>query len=163
MVKITGKISDAVAWVAKAILLPASCGFFLCMIWNVLARFVFNKSFMGVEDYSQTCFVWTCFLGASLVYKQKTNIAILALVKKLPPNVQKIVSLLVEFIALVFIGFAFYLGLFLALSTRNTPMVASHMSQAVLYSAMPISALFMIVHAIHNIVETLAGFQTMKE
>ena len=161
--KVIGKISDAAALAAKIAVVPASCGFFLCMIWNVLARFVFNKSFMGVEDYSQTCFVWTCFLGASLVFRDRTDIAITAVVKRLPGPAQKAVRILVDLITLGFLAFVCYQGTFLAYSTRNTPMVASHMSQAVLYGAMPTGTLLMVIHAIRNLWETMAGLRPVKQ
>ncbi len=125
------------------------------MIYNVAVRFIFNKSFIAVEDYSKTCFVWMCFIGASLVFKERSNIAITAVANLIPPQIKKYVDLLVKLAILAFVCFVCYASYKLTVKTKNTMMIASHMSQAVLYSALPIGTAMMAIHVLDEIAEDI--------
>ena len=66
---------------------------------NVLARFMFSKSFAWAEEIAYMMFNWAVYFGICLVYRSQGLISIDALVDRLPKMAQHVVQ-----------GFTFALG-----------------------------------------------------
>ncbi|MCQ5128438.1 TRAP transporter small permease [Butyricicoccus faecihominis] len=59
---------------------------------NVLARFLFSKSFAWAEEIAYLSFNWAVFFGICIVYRNQGLISIDALVSRLPEGVQRAVQ-----------------------------------------------------------------------
>jgi TRAP-type C4-dicarboxylate transport system permease small subunit len=101
-------------------------------------------------------------MGASIAYKQKAHIAITVLPDRLSVRAKMFLSTVVEIITLVFFCLVFKLGIDISLKVSPTPMPASEMSMAVMYSALPVSMGILIIHSIASIASLFSG-RTAKE
>lgn len=65
------------------------------MFFEVFLRNIFGINLQWALEFSKLLMVWTCFMGASVVYREKGHIGIEALVRLLPIKIQSLVSLIV--------------------------------------------------------------------
>ena len=82
------------------------CGTFLVtmvvlVILNVFLRYLFSYSIFWAEEVATICFVWTVFMGACAVYKNRMDIGIDVLITKTPPDVQAAVRSIVNYLLLI--------------------------------------------------------------
>ena len=60
------------------------------VILQVISRYVFNSSIVGLGEVAKFGIVWITFLGTSLCTRLGSHISMTALVEKVPKNIKKI-------------------------------------------------------------------------
>ncbi len=79
----------------KAEAVIAGTGFVVMMgviIMNVLARYIFSKSFAWAEEIAYMAFNWAVYFGICIVYRNQGLVSIDALVDRLPDKARHIVQ-----------------------------------------------------------------------
>lgn len=145
------QISNLLNKFANILVVPFSAAFFILIFLNVLTRFVFRSPMLGVEDYSKTFFVWSCFLGASILFKNQEHISITGLVDKLPKKVYEHISFAIKVVELLFFVMVCIIGIQVCMKVHVTRMVATHLRMSVLYSALPVSMGFCVIHTLSDL------------
>ncbi len=127
------------------------------VICNVLLRFATNYSISWSEEVATICFVWTVFLGASAVYKNKLDMGIDALLKLSSISVQDFLRDLVRLMLLFINGYIFYISMIFTKMTYLKPTAVLGVSSAVVSSALVVSFGLMTLHSLRFIFESLSG------
>ena len=151
MLKVLNKISDLLDKLSRIVAVPMIASFFLLILFGVFTRFVLRRPMLGVSDFSKTCFVWSCFLGASILFKQKEHIAITGFIDQLPKKVRYIIALSTEIFELFFFIYVMKLGITVTSMVHVTRMVATKMPMSVLYSALPVCMFTCAFHALSSL------------
>jgi TRAP-type transport system small permease protein len=128
------------------IILAVSC------IIQVFGRYVFNASLTWPEELSRYSFVWSVMIGATILVKKKTHVAIDLLVKNLSGKKRHIhmiiISILITSTSLVLLVTG--TSIVTAVYSQNSPAIEVSMSYA--YAAIPIAALVMCIHCVNELV-----------
>lgn len=83
----------------------------ISVIVNVFLRYLFGIQFAWIEEVSVGCFIWTVFLGAAAVYKEKALIGVEVLTKILPFKGKRILEIMVYSLLLILNGSLFVMSL----------------------------------------------------
>jgi len=78
------------------------------VILQVISRYVFNSSIVGLGEVAKFGIVWITFLGTSLCTRLGSHISMTALVEKVPKNIKKIMITVISITSSVF---TFYLSI----------------------------------------------------
>ena len=138
------------------------CGFFLILmvslvIINVLLRYTLSYSIYWAEEVATICFVWSVFIGASAVYKQKMDIGIDVLIKKLSARGQRIAAFVVHLLMLIINGYIFYLSLVFTTIAWEKPTAVLGVSSAVVNSALVVGFGLITYHTLRFMTADLRG------
>ncbi len=114
---------------------------------NVVARYVFDSSIIASEELARYTFVWASFLGAIFVLNEDGHIGVDMVVKKLPPELRRIVLVFANLCMLVMAGICVWYGYILSESNFGWPSPATGISYGLVSLIIPISfaAMFVIV------------------
>lgn len=163
MGKILTKLSNFLDRISRIAAVPMIAAFFLLILFGVFTRFVLRRPMLGVSDFSKTCFVWSCFLGASILFKHKEHIAITGFVNMLPVKVQSIIGFASEFIELAFFCYVLILGIKVSSMVHVTRMVATGMPMSVLYSALPVCMFTCAVHTLDSLIKHINSIRNTEK
>jgi len=120
--------------------------------YGVVTRYVFNAPSSWVEEVCIALFIWMTFMGASALMRTDEVVRIDFLVRKLPRRLADLMDgLLRPILVMIAIAFMIYWGFKLLphSQVRFTP--ALKIPYIYIYSAVPVSALFMAYHQIRQI------------
>ncbi|MEO1192461.1 MAG: TRAP transporter small permease [Pseudomonadota bacterium] len=73
------------------------------VVWEVAARYLFNAPTIWTEETARLVMVWGVYAAAALVLQERRLIAIDAVVRWLPPGLQRVQEI---FVLLVILGFS---------------------------------------------------------
>lgn len=132
------------------------CGGFLItmivlVIVNVFLRYLFNYSIFWAEEVATICFVWCVFIGASATYKHKMDMGIDLLINKTPPQVERFIRFVVQFILLVLNGYIFYIAIVFTKIAWVKPTAVLGISSAAVNSALIVGFGLITFHTIRFI------------
>jgi TRAP-type transport system small permease protein len=121
--------------------------------WQVITRYIFNKPSVVTEQSSQYLFVWLVLYGAAYVFGKKDHMHIGFVKDKMPLVVQKILDVLIEVIVGLFALSVMVYGGYLAFTAQMVQRDAAlQIPMGVIYSAIPMSGLFILLYSILNMV-----------
>jgi TRAP-type C4-dicarboxylate transport system permease small subunit len=127
--------------------------FILFVVLGVITRYLTRTPLFASIELSRLFFVWACFFAATLCYRRNAHIAISFLVDMLPWRLERAVSLLVQFITILFFIVILKESLLVVQLLWNTNLPLTGISQSWLYIPLPVvSVLFLLFSA-----EQLAG------
>ena len=132
------------------------CSFFLVtmvfiVIANVFSRYLFDSPIYWAEEVATISFVWLVFVGASAVYKNKMDIGIDVIIKKLPHKLQSKLVFLVYLLLLGINGSIFYLSIIFTKSSLLKPMPVLGISSAVVNLALVVGFGLITFHTLRFI------------
>lgn len=157
--RILRKASDWLDALARFVAIPGIAAFFLLILFGVFTRFVLRRPMLGVSDYSKTSFVWSCFLGASVLFKRKEHIAITGFVNMLPAIARRVIGLFAELLELVFFVYVMILGIKVTSMVHVTKMVATGIPISVLYSALPYCMFTCAIHTLSRLADRITAWK----
>lgn len=124
----------------------------ILMGYGVVTRYVFNAPSSWVEEICIALFIWMTFMGASALMRHDEVVRIDYLIRKLPQGAARFMDgLLRPILVMTAIAFMIYWGFKLLphSQVRFTP--ALKIPYIYIYSAVPVSALFMSYHQLRQI------------
>ena len=129
------------------------CGAFLItmislVIFNVFLRYLFNYSIFWAEEVATICFVWCVFIGASATYKHKMDMGIDVLIRKTPPQVEKLIRFATDLVLLALNGYIFYMAIVFTNIAWVKPTAVLGVSSAVFNSALIVGFGLITLHTI---------------
>lgn len=132
---------------------------------NVVLRYVFNSSLDWADEFSRYSIVWITFVGASVCIYRGAHIGVDAIVTFMSERGQKILSLIITVIAIIFSLFFTYQALSLVLKVMETGQVSATLGVPMLYiyGAMPVGGLLMTLRfteQLWSIIKGKAGGKT---
>ncbi len=131
----------------------------LAVCFATLSRYLFNKPYAFLIDYSSYSLLYIAFLGSPWLLQKRGHVAIDMLVNALPPGVRPFwcaaVNLITAFISVVIC----WIGLSLTYTNIiNRVVVDDFLSTPkwILMAPIPVSAFFLAVQSIRNMIEDLS-------
>lgn len=153
MVKVLSAICDGVTWVVSSLLGVLIGAIVLITLAAVWWRYVINDPISWTEQVSRILFVWVTFLGAAVLYREKSHITIDMFLEMIPQPFKAWMVWLIELGMLLFVVVLFVYGLKLSLDTLSQTYGALDISPASFYFAAPVSAAMMFLFFIERLVD----------
>ncbi|MFD2829974.1 TRAP transporter small permease [Corticicoccus populi] len=121
-------------------------------IWQVSARFIFNTPSTFTEEVIRMLLIWFALMSAAYVFGQQKHIAIVFIRERFSIKGQlalvQMSNILLLVVAVVLMIWGGYHVVNLTM-TQSAP--STDIPMAVMYSALPVSGLFIIFYTIYNI------------
>lgn len=153
MQKALNQLCDALTRLASNLigaLIGAIVVITLAAVWW---RYVVNDPISWTEQISRIFFVWVTFLGAAVLYRDKSHIVIDMFLEMMPTAIKSALVWLIELAVLLFIVVFFFYGLKLSIDTLPHRFGALDISPASFYFAAPVSAAMMLLFFIERLVD----------
>ncbi|RKD76382.1 TRAP-type C4-dicarboxylate transport system permease small subunit [Sinobaca qinghaiensis] len=144
------KTLDKLLLAANAFLITAMT---LLSIWQVIARYFLDAPSTTSEEIIRFMLIWFTLLTATYVLGQQQHIAITFIKEKLNAGWQKGLNRFVNILWIVFgVGVMIAGGSWLLSYTYTEVAPATGLSMLFVYSALPVSGLFMTIYAVTHMV-----------
>jgi TRAP-type C4-dicarboxylate transport system permease small subunit len=118
----------------------------LLVIANVLARYVFNHSFVWAEELSRYMMIWVGFLGAGLVLRVGAHIAVDVFQDLMPRRAAQAVRVLVLAVLAVSLVSMLWLGVQYVRFAWGQETPVLNWNFGLVYLAIPIGAALMLLY-----------------
>lgn len=119
--------------------------------WQVTTRFIFNAPSSFSEELAKYCFVWLALFGGAFVFGEKGHMAIDFIKEKFSERIQKGLNWMIEIVTIIFsLAVMIVGGLQLVFITWSQTSASLGVPVGFLYSAIPLSGLFIILYSITN-------------
>lgn len=161
--KATSKASDAAEKISKALVVPLCIAFFLIVLFGVITRFILKTPFVSSMEFSRICFVWFCFLGSSLAYKKGEHIQFTFILSRVPDKVNKVMRAVIDLLELTFFIVLLFESIKLTEKVSMTLFPASSLSYSIMYVSLPITSVFLIIHAVFFLSRDISAFASREE
>ncbi len=136
---------------------------FAVVLAQVAFRYGLDRPLVWSEELSRYLFIWICFLGWTIATRRRTHIAVSSLVDRLPGAVRRALQLAVHALSLFFAALLLRYGAAITLRNADVDTITLHVSFAVVYAIVPLSALLIAGYAAAEIARTLRGEDTSGE
>jgi len=142
------KISFVLDKFARFISMSTLLLIFIIVFVSAVLRYAFELNILSSYDWVRVMFVWFCFLGLSVVYREKNHSNFTFIIDRLKGKVSLINNKMLNVIAFLFFIIVAYSGLVLANATKLQKLPASGISAFWLYFPICIGAAISSIHAL---------------
>jgi TRAP-type C4-dicarboxylate transport system permease small subunit len=117
----------------------------ITMVLQVAFRYVLATPLTWTEELARYLYIWACWLGAPVAMRRGNHIVIAFVQERLPRRLARVVGLVTQAAALVFLVQLLIQGTILAVKSHSVDAITVPIPWSVIYVAAPISALLMIL------------------
>jgi len=150
LLRLVERLIDAAA-------IAAFSGIFLCVIAQVVLRYIFNNPLTWSEELARYLFIWCAFLGWLVASRRHSHLAMTFVVDRLPGSVQTVIGVLIQAATLWFAWLLGSRGLQLVRNNWDVENVAVPFNLGVVYLIEPIAAVVIAIYACIALTEALRG------
>ena len=142
----TSRFERAMVDVNRVVLVILMAAMAILVFTNVLARYLFNHSFVWAEELSRYMMIWVGFLGAGLVLRIGAHIAVDVFQDMVPRRVAQamraaaLLVLAASLVAMLWLGCSYVVFAW----GQETPVL--NWNFGLVYVAIPLGALLMLIH-----------------
>jgi TRAP-type transport system small permease protein len=115
---------------------------------NVVARYMFNYSFIWAEEISQYLMIWIAYLGAGLALREGRHVALEIVHDRLGPVMSRKLRMVLGGLMLAFLGTVTVLGFQFSMFVWSQETPVLNISLGIPTLAVPIGCLLFAVHLI---------------
>lgn len=148
MTNVLRNISNGVDSVARKLLLLAAFTMVTAVFMQVVFRYVLELPLSWSEELARYSFMWTTFLGASVALKQNSLPMITLGLKMFPAKIRPYLYLFTHGLTALFCYYVITYGFDLTLTVFEDKSPGLDFTMSWAYAALPVGALFMLVHTI---------------
>jgi len=150
-------LERGLVWVEQGLTIVSCSVMCIILLLQVLFRYVFRISAVWTEEIALITFLYTIFLGASLVFVKSRHIGFDALVALFPKKFNSIVWIFSNIAVMVFLVVMIVSGYKLVVAGRTdvSPMLRIPMSW--LYAVIPVSGITMLLHNLSSFFRQVRG------
>lgn len=135
----------------------------LLVTWQVFTRYVLNNPSAVTEQLAQYLFVWLVLFGSAYVFGKRDHMAIVFVVDKVSPKVKLLLTIIQELLISMFaMGVMVYGGSIATARQMLQVDAALQIPIGVIYSAVPISGVFVLFYGANNILNMINAFKNVK-
>jgi len=127
------------------------------MIFTVIARYFFSKSWKEVSEFNVTLFAFTTFWGMGICIIKNEHVVIDILYNKLSPPIKKFVNILNYIIVLIVDLIFMYFSYFYAKKVGIQISQGMEIKMFYMYGIMPVSAFLCAICIIIKIIENVCA------
>jgi TRAP-type C4-dicarboxylate transport system permease small subunit len=153
------RLSGGLNRAAEVLLAACAMLMALTIALQVLFRYGFNESLFWSEELGRMLLVQLTFLGASVAYRRGAHIGVDFLTANLPPGPARILRLVSLAACMFFFTVLLVHGLEFLLFIQGQSMTTLPLSRQVPLAVVPVSGGLMLVHALADAADELAGGQ----
>lgn len=139
MTKITSLILELERKVCEVLLI-----LLIILVFIAAALRWFKLPLVWSVDMAQLFFVWISFIGADIALQNNRHIGVDIFIRKLPQKVKNVILFIAYVLALVFLGFVLYYGVYLAIINYKRQFSGMEFSFSWATAAAPFGAVLMI-------------------
>jgi len=132
-------------------------GIFLCVIAQVVFRYVFNDPLTWSEELARYLFIWCAFLGWVIASRRRSHLAMTFVVDRLPAPAQTAIGVVIQLATLLFAWLLGSRGMQLVRNNWDVENVAVPFNLGVVYLIEPIAAVAIATYAVVELVAALRG------
>ena len=148
------KISDAVLNVGTVLLLA---NVLILMLLQIVMRYVFNNPLTWSEEIARLSLFWMAFLGAVIAVREKSHLCVDLVVHAFPEKLSKIVTIITDLLVLAFLVGLCVWGIKYCQMNMIAKSLVTGLVKGKVYTVIPISAAWMILYHLRNMVNLLTG------
>lgn len=134
--------------VVDAAAIAAFCGIFLCVLVQVVFRYLFNSPLTWSEELARYLFIWCAFLGWIVASRRNGHLAMTFAVERMPRRAQLAIGVLIQCATLLFAWLLGSRGFVLVRNNWDVENVAVPFNLGVVYLIAPIAAAFIALYAV---------------
>ena len=148
----------------EGIVILAVAALVIDVLWQVFTGFFSSyvpwlQPSRWTEEFARLLLIWVTMLGAAVAFRRREHLGVDYFVGKLDPNARRLAEIIVELVIIVFAGVTMvYGGYVLVTETlaagQLTPAMGLKMGHV--YTAVPISGLFIVAFGTQRLVELAA-------
>lgn len=139
--------------------IAAFCGIFLCVLVQVVMRYVFNSPLTWSEELARYLFIWCAFLGWIVASRRNSHLAMTFVVDRFPRAAQVAIAALVQLATLLFAWLLGTRGLVLVRNNWDVENVAVPFNLGVVYLIEPIAAAVIAMYALMALASLRKGLR----
>lgn len=122
---------------------------------QVFFRYVLNNPLFASEEIARLLAVWLTFLGSSMAIRYREHISVDLLCVRVPPRVQGLFKLFSDVVLFMLHVFFVVEGTKLSYMFRGFESHALRFSMSFFFSALPITAFFILIFLVQSIKEDI--------
>jgi TRAP-type C4-dicarboxylate transport system permease small subunit len=135
----------------------------IMIVYQVIARYVFNSPSAISEALAQFLFVWMIMFGSAYVYGSREHLTIDILKDKFSPKMNLVVEILINICLFLFVMLVcVYGGYRYTVGQVKQIDAALHISKAIMYSSVPFTGVITMYYAIYNAVHSVLNYKEGK-
>lgn len=127
------------------------CAMVLIIFWQVFGRFVLNKTPRWSEELTLVLMLYSGFLGATIVYREKLHIGIKFFLEKMKPKIRNVIHFITDILIGLFSLFMFLWGCGFAWMMRNQTLPATKIPVGFSYLPIPLAGFILILFVLEKI------------
>jgi len=148
------KFSNIVDWLVVRLVFLLIIALILVISMQIVSR-VFFSAYSWTEELSRYLLVWSTFLGASMAYKRKSNIAVTFAADLLRGWAKTITRWVVNLLTVTFLAVAIYYSVKMISLQVFQVSPALGISMSHVYLSLPLGFAAMFIHALSMMAEEL--------
>jgi TRAP-type C4-dicarboxylate transport system permease small subunit len=113
-------------------------------------RYILNDSLSWTEEIARYGLMLLTFLGAAIVVRKNTHIAVEVLLQLSPPNVARWLLALIDAIKLIFLALLFYFSLTIVERMHFQRMTVFELPMSIVYGGIAVGCLAMLLRQIQS-------------
>ena len=153
LLRLVERLIDATA-------IAAFSGIFLCVIAQVVLRYVFNNPLTWSEELARYLFIWCAFLGWLVASRRNSHLAMTFVVERLPRSAQRGIAVVIQVATLWFAWLLGSRGLTLVRNNWDVENVAVPFNLGVVYLIEPVAAIAIAAYAICALLDALKALRS---
>lgn len=133
------------------------------IVYQVVARYVFNSPSAISEAMAQFLFVWMIMFGSAYVYGTLEHLTIDLLKDKFPPRMNMIVEVITNICLFAFVLLICVIGGW-KYTTGQVKQIdaALHISKSIMYASVPFTGIITMYYAVYNCVRSVRNYKEGK-
>ena len=159
ILQLLNTLDRGVSFLTRTICSVALAAIFVMFIANVFVRFVPIYNFTETDDWIQICLIWMIFLGAQELVRTRSHFIVDVVTERLAGRqLGRACRILVCLIELVMYAVICWYGWVWVMRAQATFQSIPWLQVRWAYAALPVSAFFMTLYGIRDLVEALINF-----
>ena len=123
------------------------------MIYVVVMRYAFNRPPLWGEEVPRVIFIWMTFLFAGIAIRSNLNIAVVAVINKVPPAPRRIIQTAMHLLVLTLLAIMLWYSLLIVEIHSRGHMLSTGWSNAVFSLPIPIGCAIMFYYQALRLVD----------
>ena len=156
------RLTLAATRVVDALAIASFGGMFLCVLAQVVLRYVFDRPLVWSDELARYLFVWASFLGWIIAARRRSHLTIDMLTMKLPPRGGAALRAIGALCGIAFAGLLVWYGWRIAARNLDVDTTTLFFSQGVVYAIVPIAALAVGLYALADLRAALRAFAEVR-
>ncbi|MBA7571424.1 TRAP transporter small permease [Candidatus Atribacteria bacterium 1244-E10-H5-B2] len=143
-------VTEIILWIGVSLILFA-------VVFHVIGRYFFGKTYMGTMELIRYTMIWTSMLGASNAFTSGEHIGMELLKNKVSKRTWWWISILANVLLCIFLIAMLIGGTKLSFINWNQISLGMQIPMFYPYLAIPVGALFMFFHVLLDILNTITS------